>query len=86
MICEQYEIIGIAQAETIRHKRDLWTFIYLYIYIYLLCKKTPFHDPVSSQFGGKDLLILMKTAGLVHSKLIVCLVQMFTLRAMFRDI
>ncbi len=27
MIGEQYQIIGIAQAETIRHKRDLWTFI-----------------------------------------------------------
>ncbi len=27
MIDEQYKIIGIAQAETIRHKRDLWTFI-----------------------------------------------------------
>ncbi len=27
MIGEQYRIIGIAQAETIRHKRDLWTFI-----------------------------------------------------------
>ncbi len=27
MIGEQYKIIGIAQAETIRHKRDLWTFI-----------------------------------------------------------
>ncbi len=26
-IGEQYKIIGIAQAETIRHKRDLWTFI-----------------------------------------------------------
>ncbi len=26
MIGEQYEIKGIAQAETIRHKRDLWTF------------------------------------------------------------
>ncbi len=27
MIGEQYKIIGIAQVETIRHKRDLWTFI-----------------------------------------------------------
>ncbi len=27
MIGEQYRIIGIAQAETIRHKSDLWTFI-----------------------------------------------------------
>ncbi len=27
MIGEQYKIIGIAQAETIRNKRDLWTFI-----------------------------------------------------------
>ncbi len=27
MIGEQYKIIGIAQAETIRHKRDLGTFI-----------------------------------------------------------
>ncbi len=27
MIGEQYKIMGIAQAETIRHKRDLWTFI-----------------------------------------------------------
>ncbi len=27
MIGEQYKIIGIAQAETIRHRRDLWTFI-----------------------------------------------------------
>ncbi len=27
MIDEQYRIIGIAQAETIRHRRDLWTFI-----------------------------------------------------------
>ncbi len=27
MSAEQYRIIGIAQAETIRHKRDLWTFI-----------------------------------------------------------
>ncbi len=27
MIGEQYRIKGIAQAETIRHKRDLWTFI-----------------------------------------------------------
>ncbi len=27
MIGEQYRIIGIAQAETIRHKRDLWTSI-----------------------------------------------------------
>ncbi len=27
MIGEQYRIIGIAQAETIRHKMDLWTFI-----------------------------------------------------------
>ncbi len=27
MIGEQYRIIGIAQAEKIRHKRDLWTFI-----------------------------------------------------------
>ncbi len=27
MIDEQYRIIGIAQAETIRHKKDLWTFI-----------------------------------------------------------
>ncbi len=25
MIGEQYKIKGIAQAETIRHKRDLWT-------------------------------------------------------------
>ncbi len=25
MIGEQYKIIGIAQAETIRHTRDLWT-------------------------------------------------------------
>ncbi len=27
MIGEQYKIIGITQAETIRHKRGLWTFI-----------------------------------------------------------
>ncbi len=27
MIGEQYKIIGVALAETIRHKRDLWTFI-----------------------------------------------------------
>ncbi len=27
MIGEQYKMIGIAQAETIRHKKDLWTFI-----------------------------------------------------------
>ncbi len=27
MIGEQYKIIGIAQAETICHKRALWTFI-----------------------------------------------------------
>ncbi len=27
MIGEQYKIIGIAQAEIVRHKRDLWTFI-----------------------------------------------------------
>ncbi len=27
MIGEQYRIIGAAQAETIRHKRDLWKFI-----------------------------------------------------------
>ncbi len=27
MIGEQYRIIGIAEVETIRHKRDLWTFI-----------------------------------------------------------
>ncbi len=27
MIGEQYRVIGIAQAETIRHNRDLWTFI-----------------------------------------------------------
>ncbi len=27
MIGEQYKIKGMAQAETIRHKRDLWTFI-----------------------------------------------------------
>ncbi len=27
MIGEQYRIIGIAQAETIRYRRDLWTFI-----------------------------------------------------------
>ncbi len=27
MIGEQYKIIGLAQAETIRHKWDLWTFI-----------------------------------------------------------
>ncbi len=27
MIGEQYEIVGIAQAETIRHKRELLTFI-----------------------------------------------------------
>ncbi len=27
MIGEQYRIKEIAQAETIRHKRDLWTFI-----------------------------------------------------------
>ncbi len=27
MIGEQYKIIRIAQAETIRNKRDLWTFI-----------------------------------------------------------
>ncbi len=27
MIGEQYKMIGISQAETIRHKRDLWTFI-----------------------------------------------------------
>ncbi len=27
MISEQYKIKGMAQAETIRHKRDLWTFI-----------------------------------------------------------
>ncbi len=27
MMGEQYKIKGIAQAETIRHKRDLWTFI-----------------------------------------------------------
>ncbi len=27
MIGEQYRIIGIAQAETIRHKRGFWTFI-----------------------------------------------------------
>ncbi len=27
MIGKQYKIIGIAQAETIHHKRDLWTFI-----------------------------------------------------------
>ncbi len=85
MIGEQYKIIGIAQAETIRHKRDSYTYIYIYIYTYVV-KKAPFHDPVSSRYGGKDLLILMKTAGLVHSKLIVCLVQVFTLRAMFWDI
>ncbi len=29
MIEEPYEITGIAQPETIRHKRDLWTFIEL---------------------------------------------------------
>ncbi len=27
IIGDQYKIIGIAQAETIRHKRDLWTLI-----------------------------------------------------------
>ncbi len=27
MIGEQYKIIGIAQMEMIRHKRDLWAFI-----------------------------------------------------------
>ncbi len=27
MIVEQYKIIRIAQAETIRHQRDLWMFI-----------------------------------------------------------
>ncbi len=27
MIREQYKIIGIAQAETIRHKMDFWAFI-----------------------------------------------------------
>ncbi len=27
IIGEQYKIIGLAQAETIHHKRDLWTFI-----------------------------------------------------------
>ncbi len=27
MIGEQYKIIGIAQAEIIRHKRALWAFI-----------------------------------------------------------
>ncbi len=27
MIGERYKIIGVAQAERIRHKRDLWTFI-----------------------------------------------------------
>ncbi len=27
MIGDQYKIIGIEQAETIRHKRDLWAFI-----------------------------------------------------------
>ncbi len=27
MFGEHYGLIGIAQAETIRHKRDLWTFI-----------------------------------------------------------
>ncbi len=27
MIGGQYRIIGIAEVETIRHKRDLWTFI-----------------------------------------------------------
>ncbi len=27
MIGEQYKIIRTAQAKTIRHKRDLWTFI-----------------------------------------------------------
>ncbi len=27
MFGEQHKIIGIAQAETVRHKRDLWTFI-----------------------------------------------------------
>ncbi len=27
IIGEQYKIMGIAQAETIRHKRDLWMFI-----------------------------------------------------------
>ncbi len=27
MIGEQYKIIGIVQAQTFRHKRDLWTFI-----------------------------------------------------------
>ncbi len=27
MIGEHYRIIGIAQAETIHHKRALWTFI-----------------------------------------------------------
>ncbi len=27
MIGEQYKITGIAQAETIRHTKDLWTFI-----------------------------------------------------------
>ncbi len=26
---EQYEITGIAQPETVRHKRDLWTVIEL---------------------------------------------------------
>ncbi len=27
MIGEQYRMIGITQAETSHHKRDLWTFI-----------------------------------------------------------
>ncbi len=27
MIREQYKIKGMAQAETIRHKMDFWTFI-----------------------------------------------------------
>ncbi len=29
MIGEQYKITGIAQAETIRHTRDLWKFVVL---------------------------------------------------------
>ncbi len=53
MIGEQYRIIGIAQAETIRHKWDLWTFIERSLRTKKRCFKTFDKDRINVSGPGQ---------------------------------
>ncbi len=69
MICEQYIIIGIAQAETIRHKRDLWTFIERSLRIKKRCFKAFSKDRIDVSGPGQvrgEMWDGIKSAAKIH--------------------